>query len=73
MTTRFEHLQWCKERALQYVDAGDTQQAFTSMGSDLGKHPETQGHTGIQLGMMQMMSGLLDNVADMRKFILGFN
>jgi len=29
--TRDEHLKWCKERALEYVDAGDLQQALTSM------------------------------------------
>ena len=35
--TRAEHLAWCKKRALEYVDAGDLLQAYTSMASDLGK------------------------------------
>lgn len=70
--TRDEHMQWCKERALEYADAGDTQGAFASMASDLGKHDETANHIGIQLGMMQLMAGQLDSPAAMRKFIEGF-
>jgi hypothetical protein len=71
--TREKHLAWCKQRALEYVDNGDIQQAYTSMASDLNKHPETEGHTGIQLGMMLMMSGHLSTDDEMREFIEGFN
>jgi hypothetical protein len=71
--TRQEHLQWCKERALEYVEAGDPTNALASMGSDLGKHPETRGHAGIQLGMMLLMAGQLSTPNEMRKFIEGFN
>ncbi len=71
--TRNEHLQWCKNRALEYVDAGDLQQAFASMGSDLNKHPETAGHSGIKLGMGLMMIGDLNTPDKMRRFIEGFN
>jgi sulfite exporter TauE/SafE len=71
--TRAEHLAWCKQRALAYVDAGDLTNAFASMGSDLNKHPETQGHAGIELGMMLIVSGHLSTQAEMRKFIEGFN
>jgi hypothetical protein len=46
--SRAEHLEWCKKRALEYVNRGDTSQAFASMGSDLGKHPETANHPAIQ-------------------------
>jgi hypothetical protein len=35
------HLQWCKQRALEHVDAGDLGGAIASMQSDLAKHPET--------------------------------
>lgn len=38
--TRAEHLTWAKGRALELLDAGDPQQALTSMLSDLGKHEE---------------------------------
>ena len=71
--SRAEHLAWCKQRALEYVDRGDVSQAFASMGSDLGKHPETASHSGIQLGMMMLMGGQLATASEMRKFIEGFN
>ena len=71
--SRQEHMEWCKRRAMEYVDAGDVQQAFASMASDLGKHPETQEHIGITLGMMQLMGGMLATPHAMRQFIEGFN
>lgn len=72
-TTRAEHLAWCKERALEYCDAGDLQNALASMGSDLQKHPETAGHIGVGLGLAMMAGGQLSTQAEMRKFIEGFN
>lgn len=39
---RAEHLAWCKERALEYVESGDLCQALSSMLSDLSKHDETR-------------------------------
>ena len=71
--TRAEHMAWCKERALQYCDNGNPQEAFASMMSDIRKHPETENHAGIQLGMMLMMSGKLSSNDEVRKFIEGFN
>lgn len=71
--TRDEHLAWCKERALEYVDQGDFQSAYASMASDLKKHPETENHAAIGLGMMLMISGHLSSGPDMKKFIEGFN
>lgn len=72
-TTREEHMEWCKERALEYVDAGDLPQAFASMGSDLSKHSETKDHSGIMLGAQMMFSGLLNTADEMKRFINGFN
>jgi hypothetical protein len=68
-----EHLAWCKERALQYVDAGDLDNAFASMGSDLNKHEGTRGHGGMQLGIMMLMAGQLGTPQAMREFIEGFH
>ena len=66
---RNEHLQWCKDRALEYVDIGDTNQALASMMSDLGKHEETKSSASIcMLGMAHVNS-----TVDMRRFIKGFN
>lgn len=41
MTTRTEHLTWCKERALEYVDTGRLDDALSSFMSDLRKHDDT--------------------------------
>lgn len=71
--TREEHIVWCKKRALEYCDSGNPQEAFTSMMSDIKKHPETEHHVGIQLGMMLLMGGKLSTDSEMRKFIEGFN
>jgi len=71
--TRTKHLQWCKDRALEYCDMGDAIQAWASMSSDLSKHPETANHPAIQIGLMMVMSGMLENVNKTRKFIEGFN
>lgn len=72
-SSRAEHLAWCKTRALAILDAGDVQQAFTSMASDLDKHSETRKHCGIELGMMLLMGGKLETPVEMRRFIEGFN
>lgn len=71
--TRDEHLKWCKKRANEYLASGDTQNAYASMASDLNKHPETEGHPAIGLGMMMLMGGQLSSTEDMRRFIDGFN
>ena len=73
MRTRDEHLEWCKQRAREYVDAGDLANAVASMSSDLNKHPETAFKAGnavlLRLGMMYYAEG--DPVA-IRRWIDGF-
>jgi hypothetical protein len=71
--SRAEHLAWSKTRALEYVDAGDIQSAFSSTTSDLNKHPDTAGHQGAEVGMLLMMGGHLSTAREMREFIEGFN
>lgn len=74
MTTRQEHLDWCKARALEYVAAGDLHGAFTSMCSDVGKHPGTAMHeTTNQLGLELFVAGQLDSPQQMRNWINGYN
>jgi hypothetical protein len=72
---RAEHLAWCKQRAIEYVDQGDLTNAFASMASDLGKHPDTADSVSVMthLGMPLMMSGHLSTAPEMRKFIEDFN
>lgn len=72
--TRQEHLNWCKQRAMEYVNAGDLQQGFTSMCSDLMKHEDTKHHASTnQLGMSLLLGGHLSTKAEMTKWIQGYN
>ena len=70
---RSEHLQWCKDRALEYVARGDMPNAWASMVSDMGKHDDTAGHSALELGLMMFLGGHLSTSAEMTKFINGFN
>lgn len=73
--SRAEHLAWCQQRALAYLDAGDLYKAFASLASDLQKHPETRDHPGVQQGMRLAATGALrpNDLAAMRRFIEGFS
>lgn len=71
--TRAEHLKWCKTRALELVDLGELIQAYTSMMSDMRKHPSTADHAGLDLGMSLLLNGHLATPKQMREFIEGFN
>ena len=70
MKTREEHLAWCKERALEYLDHGDVSNAIATMLSDLNKHEETKipSHLGI-LGLMYVRDNDKDGA---RRYINGF-
>jgi hypothetical protein len=74
VTTRAEHIQFCKRRAREYINAGLLDQAVTSMMSDLRNHPETEGmarnaHLGM-IGLMDAKAGDRDAVS---RFIEGFS
>ncbi len=70
---RAEHLAWAKQRALEYIDMGDTAGALASMMSDMGKHPETANHAANKLTGMLMLAGQLDTPEKVRVHIEGFN
>ena len=77
MTTRAEHLTWCKKRAHEelnsYTDEVEaTQKAWASMVSDLGKHEATANHVAIGLGMLMLVGGQLSTKVLMKEFIDGF-
>lgn len=69
--TRAEHVEWCKQRALALLDAGDIEQALTSMMSDLGKHDETKG-LAEAMAPMYMWVLMTRSESEARKFIRGF-
>lgn len=70
---RAEHLQWCKDRANEYVDKNNLSEAFASFQSDMTKHPETDGHSALQIGTMLLIGGHLSTSGQMRNWINGFN
>jgi len=73
MMTQDEHLELAKKRALEYLERYDPQQAFTSMLSDLGKHPELENHVGIRMGVgLMMIPGWINNMEEVRRWIVGF-
>jgi len=53
--TRQQHLKWCIDRANEYLERGDPQQAFASFESDMRKHPETQKQ--INAPIIEMVRG----------------
>lgn len=71
--TREEHLQWCKDRAIEYVEKNELQNAFTSFHNDMCKHPETANHSALELGTMLMIFGHLSTPFKMKEWINGFN
>jgi len=71
--TRAEHLQWAKDRALEYVEAGDLTSACASILSDLGKHPQIDPSTAQTVWAIEAMTGGLSTAEKVRHFINGIN
>ena len=71
--TREEHIAWCKERALVYVDRGDLVSALASMTSDMRKHPENDTRAVTVLLALDGVRCVTSNdAAGMRRLIEGF-
>ncbi len=73
--TRGEHMAWCKERALEYLNPGphySLEQAVASMVSDLGKHEDTE-HLLIAAAPLSIAALMTGREKDVRFFIVGFN
>ena len=71
--TRDEHVIWCKQRALEYINRGQINEGLTSMMSDMSKHPETKSSALDQLTIGLMMIGSLNTIEAARKHINGYN
>lgn len=69
--TRAQHLAWAKARALDVLETGTVEEAFTSLTSDLQKHPALELHAGIGLGVLEFLAGRLSTKAAMRTYIEG--
>ncbi len=72
--TRAEHLQWAKDRALEYLDLGDLQNAFSSFLSDMGKHDELAEHLGLDPRFIAAETSFPQlKTAGLRRWIEGCN
>jgi len=80
ITTRVEHLKWCKERAIAEYDfyaktepRSALKNGIASMMSDISKHTETASATLQQLCVMQLMINPTMSRQEFVNFINGFN
>jgi hypothetical protein len=69
---RDEHLAWAKQRAFEYLDAGDLKNACASMMSDLCMHPDFVGGSYDSLNVLGIMYASQHDDAGMRRWIEGF-
>ena len=69
--TREEHLDWCKERANEYLDRGDVVNGIASMLSDLNKHSETRT-IGAATTPSAMLCAVNRDMDGARRFVNGF-
>lgn len=73
--TYAEHLRWCKDRAMEYVEQGDLSGAVASMGSDITKHEEglrSDSPTYLTLMALGMLHVATYNEREVRRWIEGF-
>lgn len=64
-------MDFCKKRALAYLDEGDVQNAITSMLSDLGKYDENSS-AAASMAPIGLMIAMNNDIHEARKFIEGF-
>ena len=69
MDGRKEHVEWCKERALEELERSGVNAAMASLTSDFGKHEST--NNPIMIMMCFAMSKM--DKKEAKKFIEGFN
>ena len=72
-TTRDDHLEKCKRRALAYVDRGELMNAATSMGSDLQKHEDFRKPAIDMLLLSGAMFEVQKGADAVRRWIEGFH
>ena len=69
MDGRKEHVEWCKQRALEELERSGVNAAMASLTSDFGKHESTNNP------MMIMMCFVIKKMdkKEAKKYIEGFN
>jgi hypothetical protein len=75
MTTREEHLAWCKSRALRILDVHDIAGAIASMTSDLNKWEGGAMYPPETLSMLCLAGVMFESESEerARHWIEGFN
>jgi hypothetical protein len=71
MRTRDEHLEWCKERAMDYLNTGDVANAIASMMSDLSKHEDFKA-IAEKIGPLGLFYAMNNDYDGAKRFIEGF-
>ena len=70
---RQNYVQWCKDRAMEYVTAGDLKNAVMSMLSDMKKNSETDSPILGILMIAGMDAARQNDTQAITKWIQGFN
>lgn len=70
--SRAQHLDWCKRRALEYVELGELSNAVASMASDMRQHPETDSASLSFLAVAGMLE-IANGPEAVRRWVEGFN
>lgn len=73
MNTRSEHLQFAKDRAMEYIKDNKIDEAWLSFVSDLRAHNELKDHSAISLGMQLYLADAFTTINELEKFINKFN
>lgn len=73
---RDQHMAWCKQRAIEYLDQGDLNGALASFMSDMSKQPDTDEYMRspaiAMLVVVDGLGGVQNNDAHrLRRFIEG--
>ncbi len=71
--TAAEHLAWCKEQALEFLDRGECGQAVLLFVAEMDKHPETRLHKFLSPFFNSWLDGFLPRASQIRDHIEGFN
>ena len=69
--TRAQHLQWAKDRALAYVEAGELAEACASLLADLNKHSQIDPSAAQMVWGIEALTGGLNSADKVRHFING--
>lgn len=69
---REKHLEWCKQRAAEYIKSGDMTNALASFMSDMQKNDETNRHPVLPLFATMFFEGHFKTPEQLGKYIEDF-